>query len=29
MRWQLHGVPRVPWEVEGVFDGISNFKLDK
>lgn len=29
MRWKLHGVPRIPWEVEGIFEGISNFKLDK
>ena len=29
MRWTVHGVPRVPWDAEGVFDGISTFKLDK
>jgi hypothetical protein len=28
MRWQFHGVPRIPWEVEGIFDGVSQFKLD-
>lgn len=29
LRWQFHGVPRIPWEVQGVFDGISIFKLDR
>lgn len=29
MRWTVHGIPRVPWDAEGVFDGISTFKLDK
>lgn len=28
MRWTVHGIPRVPWEAEGVFDGISQYKLD-
>lgn len=28
LRWQFHGVPRIPWEVEGIFDGVSQFKLD-
>mmetsp|Transcript_5840 Transcript_5840/g.13420 ORF Transcript_5840/g.13420 Transcript_5840/m.13420 type:complete len:197 (+) Transcript_5840:138-728(+) len=28
MRWTVHGVPRVPWEAEGTFDGISTYKLD-
>lgn len=28
MRWTVHGVPRVPWEAEGLFDGISTYKLD-
>ncbi|KAI8463509.1 MAG: hypothetical protein J3K34DRAFT_389018 [Monoraphidium minutum] len=28
MRWTVHGVPRVPWEAEGIFDGISQYKLD-
>lgn len=27
-RWTIHGVPRVPWEAEGLFDGISTYKLD-
>lgn len=29
MRWTVRGVPRVPWEAEGTFDGISQYKLDK
>jgi hypothetical protein len=29
MRWTVHGIPRVPWEAEGVFDGISQYKLDR
>ena len=28
MRWTVHGIPRVPWNAEGVFDGISTFRLD-
>lgn len=28
LRWQFHGIPRIPWEVQGVFDGVSQFKLD-
>lgn len=28
MRWTVHGIPRVPWEAEGTFDGISQYKLD-
>lgn len=28
MRWTVHGIPRVPWEAEGIFDGISTYKLD-
>lgn len=28
MRWTVHGIPRVPWEAEGIFDGISQYKLD-
>ena len=28
LRWTVHGIPRVPWEAEGVFDGISEYKLD-
>ena len=27
-RWTVHGVPRVPWEAEGIFDGVSTYKLD-
>ncbi|KAL9253165.1 hypothetical protein AKJ16_DCAP11111 [Drosera capensis] len=29
VRWTVHGIPRVPWESRGRFDGISEFKLDK
>ncbi|KAH7433687.1 hypothetical protein KP509_07G081200 [Ceratopteris richardii] len=29
VRWQVRGVPRVPWEAQGVFDGTSEYKLDK
>lgn len=29
LRWQFHGVPRIPWEVEGIFEGVSQFKLDR
>lgn len=29
MRWTVHGTPRVPWEAEGTFDGISTYKLDQ
>ena len=29
LRWTVRGVPRVPWEAEGVFDGISEYKLDR
>jgi len=25
----VRGVPRVPWEAEGIFDGISEYKLDR
>lgn len=28
MRWSVHGVPRLPWEAEGIFDGISQYRLD-
>lgn len=28
-RWTVRGEPRVPWKAEGLFDGISEFKLDK
>lgn len=27
-RWTVHGIPRVPWEAEGTFDGISTYRLD-
>ncbi|KAK9854171.1 hypothetical protein WJX84_005487, partial [Apatococcus fuscideae] len=27
-RWTVEGIPRVPWQAKGVFDGISEFKLD-
>lgn len=29
MRWTVHGMPRIPWETEGTFDGVSTYKLDK
>jgi hypothetical protein len=29
VRWQVRGVPRVPWEAQGIFDGLSEYKLDK
>jgi len=29
LRWTVRGVPRVPWEAEGVFDGVSTYKLDR
>uniref|UniRef100_A0A061R745 Uncharacterized protein n=1 Tax=Tetraselmis sp. GSL018 TaxID=582737 RepID=A0A061R745_9CHLO len=29
MRWTVHGFPRVPWEAEGTFDGVSEFRLDR
>ena len=29
VRWTVHGIPRVPWEAQGRFDGISEYKLDK
>ncbi|KAJ6818394.1 uncharacterized protein M6B38_405675 [Iris pallida] len=29
IRWIVHGIPRVPWEARGRFDGISEYKLDK
>jgi len=28
MRWTVRGIPRVPWDAEGIFDGISTYKLD-
>lgn len=29
MRWNLRGVPRVPWEAKGEFQGTSRYKLDR
>jgi hypothetical protein len=29
VRWTVHGIPRVPWEAQGHFDGTSEYKLDK
>jgi hypothetical protein len=29
MRWTVRGIPRVFWESEGLFDGISTYKLDE
>lgn len=29
IRWIAHGIPRVPWEGNGRFDGTSEYKLDK
>jgi len=29
MRWCVHGVPRIPWEAEGIFDGVSIYRLDR
>lgn len=29
VRWTVHGIPRVPWESRGRFDGISVYKFDK
>ncbi|KAL1366995.1 hypothetical protein HN51_021040 [Arachis hypogaea] len=29
IRWTVHGIPRVPWESRGRFDGTSVYKLDK
>ncbi|KAI4364709.1 hypothetical protein MLD38_020765 [Melastoma candidum] len=29
VRWTVHGVPRVPWESRGRFDGTSLYKFDK
>jgi hypothetical protein len=28
LRWTVHGVPRLPWDQEGTFDGVSTYKLD-
>ncbi|XP_022749443.1 uncharacterized protein LOC111298944 [Durio zibethinus] len=29
IRWNMRGVPRVPWEAEGQFQGTSRYKLDR
>jgi hypothetical protein len=29
VRWTVRGVPQVPWEAQGHFDGTSEYKLDK
>ncbi|XP_078436779.1 uncharacterized protein LOC144707515 [Wolffia australiana] len=29
IRWRLKGVPRVPWEARGEFQGTSKYKLDR
>ncbi|KAF9587653.1 hypothetical protein IFM89_004485 [Coptis chinensis] len=29
IRWNLRGVPRVPWEAKGQFQGTSKYKLDR
>lgn len=29
VRWIVRGVPRVPWEAQGRFEGNSEYKLDK
>ncbi|KAK8971065.1 hypothetical protein KSP40_PGU022402 [Platanthera guangdongensis] len=29
IRWELQGVPRVPWEAMGRFQGTSRFKIDR
>ena len=28
IRWNLRGVPQVPWEAKGKFQGTSQYKLD-
>lgn len=28
LRWTVHGLPRLPWDQEGTFDGVSTYKLD-
>ena len=29
VRWSIHGVPRIPWESQSVFDGVSEYRLDR
>lgn len=29
IRWNLSGIPRVPWEAKGQFQGTSRYKLDR
>ncbi|XP_078439366.1 DUF2358 family protein (DUF2358) [Wolffia australiana] len=29
IRWIVHGIPRVPWDSHGRFDGTSEYKLDR
>ncbi|OIT39175.1 PREDICTED: uncharacterized protein LOC109238449 [Nicotiana attenuata] len=29
IRWNLTGIPRVPWEAKGQFQGTSTYKLDR
>ncbi|XP_010941686.1 uncharacterized protein [Elaeis guineensis] len=29
IRWELQGVPRVPWEARGRFQGTSRYRLDR
>eukprot|EP01025_Chloroclados_australasicus_P029571 TRINITY_DN2957_c0_g1_i1.p1 TRINITY_DN2957_c0_g1~~TRINITY_DN2957_c0_g1_i1.p1 ORF type:complete len:274 (+),score=4.40 TRINITY_DN2957_c0_g1_i1:102-923(+) len=29
MQWTVRGVPRIPWKMEGRFDGYSIYKLDR
>ncbi|KAL0909370.1 hypothetical protein M5K25_020232 [Dendrobium thyrsiflorum] len=29
IRWEMQGVPRVPWEAKGRFQGTSRYKLDR
>ncbi len=29
VRWTVRGIPCVPWEAQGHFDGTSEYKLDK
>ena len=28
LRWTVRGFPRLPWDQEGTFDGVSTYKLD-